>query len=146
MTASGSHSASLAWRTCSWGQVNHSVAAGVAPSSVPPRGWPSSRVMATVPGRYRRRRHRSLPYPLASDSSSSSSSSFSFSSDVGILDGTLLDDGAEDGSWDDCVGEADVVGDEEGMFRCVGGGETDGGADPVKLGGDDGVIVGKLEG
>ena len=62
------------------------------------------------------------------------------------MDGASLVDGIEDGSWDDCVGEADVVGDEEGTFRYVGGDELDGGADPVKLGGDDGVIVGKLEG
>ena len=55
---------------------------------------------------------------------------------VGVLDGT------DDGTWGDCVGDAD----EEGMFRNVGGDEMDGGADPTKLGGDDGVIVGKLEG
>ena len=65
---------------------------------------------------------------------------------MGVLDGPSLGDGIDDGSWGDCVGDADAVGDEEGMFRYVGGDEIDGGADPIKLGGDDGVIVGKLEG
>ena len=65
---------------------------------------------------------------------------------VGALDGPWLVDGTEDGSWGDCVGDADIVGDKEGMFRNVGGDELDGGVDPIKLGGDDGVIVGKLEG
>ena len=65
---------------------------------------------------------------------------------VGVLDGALLVDGSGDGSCDDSVGEAEIVGDEDGMFRYVGRDEMDGGADPVELGGDDGVIVGKLEG